>query len=157
MERKTLESAIITHADGKEEKEYCPSMNLINKYLDEPSKFVRDMLIKGELCKKLGPLEDIEENNLQFPLAVLFKALNEGFYVREFVIEKPDTYKDLTIEEWAYLSQRPVKIGCCKYFRFNAWYNTIEVSKWGEEFEVWLEDYGKTWALTKGELKEELR
>ena len=93
MERKTLESAIITHADGREEKEYCPSVNLINKYLDEPSKFVRDMLIKGELCKKLGPLEDIMEkydfdspeelNNFLSSMDVEIKKFKANNYLRK--------------------------------------------------------------------------
>ena len=97
---------------------------------------------------KLGQLEDIEDE-LGIDLTTLFKALNKGFYIK---------YND-----------KIVHIPPDKNITVNFWYNIINVSippkffidcKKGTDYlseeideEYWFKDYGKTWALTKGELK----
>ena len=106
----------------------------------------------NEQIDKLGRIEDIEEK-LGIDIVTLFKALENGFYVRKFVIEN-DEYADYR-EIWDQLNQDIVQIGCTKYFRFRHWYETIEVDKFGNYIEVWLKDYGKSWALTKEELENE--
>lgn len=88
-------------------------------------------LFKDIYCK-LQQLEDIEEE-LGIDLLTLFKALKDGIYV----VEDNDNYivKDSikSIENWA-----------------DGW----GISTNMEYLELSFSDYGKTWALTKEELKE---
>ena len=106
--------------------------------------------IKHKQCvNKLGQLEDIEEEN-GVDLITLFKALKDGFYIK---------YND-----------KIVHIFPDKHITINFWYKTINVfippkffidCKKGTDYlsetideEYWFKDYGKTFALTREELKE---
>ena len=108
--------------------------------------------IKHKQCvNKLGQLEDIEEEN-GLDLITLFKALKDGFYIK---------YND-----------KIVHIFPDKHITINFWYKTINVfippkffidCKKGADYlsetideEYWFKDYGKTFALTREELKEEI-
>lgn len=98
----------------------------------------------GTVCiNKLGQLEDIE-NELGIDLITFYKALTNGFYIDKKQVEKEPAWEDM--------EEKITHINCPKYFRFNLWYKTIEVDRFGNYLEIWLKDYGKTWALTKEEL-----
>ena len=84
-----------------------------------------------EVCDKLGQLEDIEDE-LGIDLITLFKALINDVYI----------YHN---EELTKCEQAPCLLcfdeDYCLEYHFD---NDIE--------QVYLKDYGKTWALTKEEL-----
>lgn len=128
MERLTVLTATITEDNGREEKVYGTSVNLIDKYIDEENQNIMNMLIKSELCNKLGPLEDIE-NELGIDLITLFKALKNGIY---HITSNKNMIGYLDVK-WSWC------IGRC-YFK----------TKYGSYY---FKDYGKTWALTKEELQ----
>lgn len=91
------------------------------------------LAIDGEAIDKLGQLEDIEEE-LGIDLITLFKALKNGVYV------KMDGYIDFH------------RVGIDE----NTQLRTFSFSQIdGVQFDYFLdfENYGKTWALTKGELE----
>ena len=103
------------------------------------------------IYEKLKSLEDIEEE-LGIDLITLFKALKDGFYIK---------YND-----------KIVHILPDKHITINFWYKTINVfippkffidCKKGADYlsetideEYWFNDYGKTWALTRAELEDEI-
>ncbi len=72
------------------------------------------------------------------PVDVLHKALKDGFYVDMTQVKKIPNWEEPTGIKY---------IGCPKYFRFNLWYKTIEVDRFGHYLEVQLKDYKKTWWL----------
>jgi len=86
---------------------------------------------------KLSNLENWEDK-IGCPLEVMFRALNDGFYVDKEQVEKEPAW-----ENNKGLSQ----IGCPKYFKLNLWYKTIEVDRAGHYLEIKLSDYKKTWWL----------
>lgn len=75
---------------------------------------------------KLGQLEDIEEE-LGIDLITLFKALKGGIW---FIYHKPEYEKNPDLE-----------------LNWGKWMLRIDYN-----IAVNINDYGKTWALTKGEL-----
>ena len=81
---------------------------------------------ENPLTHKLGQLEDIEEE-LGIDLITLFKALKDGVYYRN--------------------NQR--EINYAKNIRLSFAYKTLVVDR---HIYKRLNDYGKTWALTKEEL-----
>ena len=129
---------------------------VINEYPEDFYK--KDFEIIETELKKLEELKDIEEE-LGIDLITLFKALEKGFYFK-----KTENEDDEETSEHEILFASP-----SKYTVVNFWYNTIEIhiapkfvidcNKKIEceipsiEDEVWIEDYGKTWALTKEELE----
>jgi len=82
---------------------------------------------QDNIYNKLARLEDIEEE-LGIELIILFKALKNGVYYRN--TQREINYADKVRLSFAYKTL-VVDRHTCKY----------------------LTDYGKTWALTKGELK----
>ena len=94
------------------------------------------------VANKLGKLEDIEQE-LGIPLEVLFKALKEGFYVRN--------------EE-----DKQIRFFTCslEYNHWDCnWYLDCDCQEdidgdflKSVEYED-LKDYGKTWSLTREELE----
>ena len=74
--------------------------------------------------QKLGELEDLEEE-FGIDLAILFKALKEGFFDR--------------LGEYHHFS--------------NLYFSDEEIFDSYEKVSFNLKDYGKTWALTEEELK----
>ena len=79
--------------------------------------------------EKLGQLEDIEEE-LGIDLITLFKALENGIYIKELNNDYP---------YWDFELRHITGIGI--------------VIMWGYCSNLFLKDYGKTWALTKEELE----
>lgn len=98
-----------------------------------------------QLGFKLGKLEDIEEE-LGIDLITLFKVINEGAYFKRFVkgkviaIEHHYIWFDL-LRQIRYKDKDEGEV----YISLNGAYCN--------EHEYKLKDYGKTWALTKEELK----
>lgn len=82
-----------------------------------------------EMAKKLGPLEDIEEE-LGIDLITLFKAFKQSIFVK---IWKPDT--------------NTTEIHVCHVF-FS--YPLLMIH---DAFGVSVKDYGKTWAFSRSELE----
>lgn len=110
----------------------------------------------GHICNKLGQLEDIEEE-LGIDLITLFKALENGIYVKtKAEIRVPLLY------ECEKFKSVPVIENTIKYllnhqFAFDL-YNKLFVYSndvYRERERFYLKDYGKTWALTKEELAKE--
>ena len=97
--------------------------------IDTEYKLEEDVNV-GEAVDKLGQLEDIEEK-LGVDLLTLFKAKKQGIYC----LEQPGN-------KIVYL--QPFYVGMDN---FGSWHYT----KWTSE--KLFKDYGKTWALTKEELK----
>ena len=111
----------------------------------------------GDGVKKLGQLEDIEEE-LGIDLLTLFKALTKGAWIREGLLG------------WCYTDGEPVFVKPERlHFSTKTYYlesRANDSSANGEEnvaciFDMeWediyhiakIKDYGKTWALTKEEL-----
>lgn len=89
------------------------------------------------LSRKLGKLEDLEEE-IGCPLEILFRALEDGFYVDKEQVEKEPAWEN---------NKGLTKIGCPKYFKLNMWYKTIEVDREGQYLEIELSDYKKSWWL----------
>lgn len=79
---------------------------------------------------KLGKLENIEDE-LGIELITLFKAQTQGFYIINVLNE----IEKVKLSEW----------------RFNLIKKEVHRIKWNKHLS--FTDYGKTWALTKEELK----
>ena len=94
----------------------------------------------GDYCNKLGKLEDIEDE-LGISLEVLFKALKDG------------VYKKINNQIWkCYDLDIHYNISEQKYM-LNAYsIENIETFEASYETTIYIEDYGKTWFLTKEEL-----
>ena len=83
-----------------------------------------------QLFDKLKPLEDIEEE-LGIDLLTLFKAIQDGIWVKT----KNDISQHFTVSLRKWLQTNTY----CLYYRPYS--------------HIWFKDYGKTWSLTKEELK----
>lgn len=105
-------------------------MRLTKHLIDEDYLMVNNS--EEECLSKLGQLEDIEDE-LGIDLITLFKALENGFYVKG-EIEKQYIDFENSLNAIAF------KNGEMFYGH-----------KWSYQY-VKLKDYGKTWALTKEEL-----
>lgn len=93
--------------------------------------------------QKLGQLEDIEEE-LGINLIILFYALKKGIYVRLLDYTKP-TFKKIMIEQY-HIDIKKKYIDIRRDRLYGSFGNTG-----GHLYR--FKDYGKTWALTKGELE----
>ena len=95
----------------------------------------------NEVCNKLGQLEDIEDE-LGIDLITLFKALKNGIYRfnenKEVIFERIEHYVP-------YMKEQLHTRG-----RLSIIHGVISEEK---EKHFAIKDYGKTWALTKDELK----
>lgn len=108
-------------------------------YTQFGDKYIPNHNIRHKQCvEKLGKLEDIEQE-LGIPLEVLFKALKDGIYrlYEEFEDEPPSIYYldpiimyDEYRKCWIFYDDGKCQVYC-------------------------LKDYGKTWALTRGELEDD--
>ena len=98
---------------------------------------------RGKPINKLGQLEDIEEK-LGIDLITLFKALNNGVYVR--LEEKND------IDFIEQVSMDNIMEYPCFYYCNE---NTINLGGLirPSYTDLYFKDYGKTWALTREELE----
>ena len=91
-----------------------------------------------ELDTILNELKQIE-TEFGISLVTLFKALKKGIYQKELHFQHRGTHLDR------------------KYLRLNLWDECLEwtdIWNGGDVYEYYFSDYGKTWALTKEELKE---
>ena len=98
-----------------------------------------DYSLSKNVCNKLGKLEDIEKE-LGIELVILFNALRNGVYYR--------MYSGQITKDYVFLISNNMGIG--------------QVSKLDYSFMTCFEkstllfdDYGKSWALTEEELKNE--
>lgn len=94
-----------------------------------------------EVEKKLGQLEDIEEE-LGIELVVLFKALYEGVYVI-------NVYENIIFVEpiLSFNKEKSTNLYVLDGI------TSFPPNKLCESYFYYFKDYGKTWALTKEELK----
>ena len=95
----------------------------------KPQSYGEGCMFGGDAIKKLGRLEDIEEE-LGIELITLFKALKNGIYVKT----KNGISKHYTIHLMVWQHTNTY----CLYYRPYS--------------HIWFKDYGETWALTKEEL-----
>lgn len=110
---------------GMKRKDISPSMN--------PAYEDMSYVSQHELVyEKLGQLEDIEEE-LGIDLVTLFKALKDGFY----------RYRPTAINNVICFIAKP---------KVNMKQKCFTYGSYGKSY---FKDYGKTWALTKEELKDE--
>lgn len=109
--------------------------DLIGNYNSNIEEFTNNHKLRNSVLNKLGQLEDIEEE-LGCDLITLFKALKHGFFVK----------KD-TINEGLISLVKAKDIRSIDLVTHNIYFNVNNL--------VFFENYGKTWALTKEELKEE--
>lgn len=113
-------------------------MRLTNKNKEEGYYYLPEQLKEYQVdvnfqpsLDKLGQLEDVEDE-LGIDLITLFKALKYGAYI-------PFYGQIMSLER--YKLDFPNKRFIAKYFNGNEWEETL-----------YFKDYGRTWALTKGEL-----
>lgn len=101
------------------------------------------LAIDGEAIDKLGQLEDIEEE-LGIDLMVLFKALKNGIYASMYGGKPNNTFNEIIFIE-------PKSFKLCTHT-----HQTCLYYEWGwpgpEANCYYLNDYGKSWALTEEEL-----
>lgn len=101
-----------------------------------------DLLNDFDRCiQKLGKLEDIEQE-LGIPLEVLFKALKEGAYTK--IDGQIWKCKSIDIYHSDYFKKYLLEAYCIE---------NVETFDSSYEHQLNIEDYGKTWALTKEELE----
>lgn len=103
------------------------------------NKLIGTSEVDDSMYKKLKSLEDIEEE-IGIDLITLFKALKEGFYH----IDK---------EKHIYTS-KPTKGNCGSMSYYACLDCIIAEDVFGDQYIYSLKDYGKVWALTKEELKQ---
>ena len=105
-------------------------MNRLTKRYDDGS-YEFNYLDPASYMQKLSQLEDIEEE-LGIDLITLFIALKNGFYTTFYNKNKYDNscYYDISLE-----------------------FKCIYVNDYDAHFSLDFKDYGKTWALTKEEIK----
>ena len=88
-----------------------------------------------ECCDKLGELEDIEEE-IGIDLITLFKALKDGIYFKHH-------YYGIDHRQVSYITRTAL------VYRYSSWGDDEDIHFTYYDYN----DYGKTWALTKEELK----
>jgi hypothetical protein len=141
---------------------YAPTKPIVTANGDDESLF---NLV--DVLNKLGKFEDVEEK-LGIDPAIVFKALENGFYglsscvTVEYLNEKKRIegesgdilFLERTDEPFTRIALEYSKYG------FNTYYWAIIVFGYSREKDAIVEvgrfsslDYGKTWALTKGELE----
>ena len=95
---------------------------------------------------KLGQYEDLEEK-LGIDLDILFKALYNGIYVKQLGIGNTNYMKTIITK---------VKASCLKLDHKTHTELVFDQKRSGGCWDTYyFKDYGKTWALTKEELKDE--
>lgn len=97
------------------------------------------------ILNKLGQLEDIEEE-LGIDLITLFKALKNGIWSKKGdKVEKIEITDNLHLVLDCNGSTDKTNYWILDYYDMNS-NRTESIDNW------WIDDYGKTWALTKEEL-----
>ena len=126
MNHKPNRMTAVKKGDGYYEDVYYTNGRTLSSgvvYLNEKGDFTNAAI------QKLGEIEDVEEG-LGIDLVTFLKALKNGIYVKDPIISYIEG-KLLSFQEDCFVT--------------------------GYDFDTsnvyWLEDYGKTWALTKEELK----
>ncbi len=127
----------------KVEKEICESLGFDLKtasLINEGKYQIKDDVMIHNAIDKLGQLEDIEER-LGIKLSTLIKAVDDGIYSKEYnQIRKVDLIRLELIPGYPITEYKYTFEGLCLY---------------DDDLEECYEfkDYGKTWALTKKEIK----
>lgn len=125
------------------EKEICESLgfDLKTAHLINEGKYqIKDDVMIHNAIDKLGQLEDIEER-LGIKLSILIKAVDDGIYSKEYnEMRKVDLIRLELIPGYQITKYEYTFEGLCLY---------------DDDLEECYEfkDYGKTWALTKKEIK----
>ena len=101
------------------------------------NQLVYDFEKQIEVFDKLGQLEDIEEE-LGIDLIILKNLIFKGCYIR---VKEKNNIKKVSFEH--------INIPHLQLLRYKS-YKLFNVSRYGNYY---FQDYGKTWALTKGELE----
>ena len=123
------------------------SKNYITRYYKPKNVLVSD------LTWKLGHLEDIEEE-LEIDLITLFKAMTRGiYYERQEIVPHPTDKKYTVLKDRIAYESLP----CLVYQRIlggkNIFYFKMDENQHYIVEDIYLKDYGKTWALTRKELE----
>lgn len=127
----------------KIEKEICESLGFDLKtasLINEGKYQIKDDVMIHNAIDKLGQLEDIEER-LGIKLSTLIKAVDDGIYSKEYnEMRKVDLIRLELIPGYSITKYEYTFEGLCLY---------------DDDLEECYEfkDYGKTWALTKKEIK----
>ena len=101
-------------------------------------------IVRANARFKLGQYEDVEEE-LGIDLVILFKALKNG------IIYKTDYGWDKEDYHWNYIDAKYISLGMSYYEPFLE----IKLEQEPNVEHLELSNYGKTWALTKEEFKNE--
>lgn len=95
-----------------------------------------------DLWNKVKAIEDIGEK-LGIDLIILLTALTQGYVFWKY-------------DNFIYKVEVESITNCC--LKVNTWFyanSNKNGKRYGDEFSISFKDYGKTWVLTKGELKNE--
>lgn len=119
------------------EKEICESLgfDLKTSHLINEGKYqIKDDVMIHNAIDKLGQLEDIEEK-LGINLLILIKAVDNGIYSKEY--------------------NQIIKVDLTRLESIPSFKTPKELCLYDEDLEecYYFKDYGKTWALTKKEIK----
>ena len=112
--------------------------------------------------EKLQELEDLEEE-LGIDLITLFKALKKGIWYKHNEMKvNPKYYDNNDRWDWCdfpyYIETKKIVIEYIKKFglrKSNDKLLFFSVRAYDDWYELYFEDYGKTWALTREELKDD--
>lgn len=159
--------------NGKDYCSYCHQVEFDNEVLErkddiiEPQDFYdkypyQPIGNEEEILNKLGAIEDLEEE-LGIDLITLFKALKKGIWYKHNEMKvNPKYYDNNDRWDWCdlpyYIETKKIVIEYIKKFglrKSNDKLLFFSVRAYDDWYELYFEDYGKTWALTKEELENE--
>ena len=116
--------------------------DLIGNYNSNIEEFTNNHKLRNSVLNKLGQLEDIEEE-LGIDLITLFKALKQGYiYVK---LEDGIIKRDVDMLDFKEGVRCVLFDKSCQVDNNMQCYQMLN----------YIQDYGKSWALTKKELEEE--
>ena len=115
-------------------------------------KFEGNELIRAN--QKLGKLEDIEQE-LGISLEVLFKALKQSkiWFKNYFYLNLGEVIENNIEHQYIQGIEHCGNDDSNYEYCNNSWLLTFREEEYGDLCVVKIKDYGKTWALTKEELK----
>ena len=115
--------------------------DLIGNYNSNIEEFTNNHKLRNSVLNKLGQLEDIEEE-LECDLITLFKALKQGYiYVK---------LEDGIIKREVDMLDFKEGVRCVLFYKSCQVDNNLQCY----DMLNYIQDYGKSWALTREELEE---
>ena len=123
-----------------------------------------DDTFEGTPINKLGQLEDIEEE-LGIDLVTLFKALKNGFYFKDYQNNNEIRFSGNTFirvgnqfveTKPCYEVKETTLYSCYNPLKYPSTSKKVEDAhfwSWKTHLHFRIDEYGKTWALTKEELE----